>query len=200
MPLAALPSTIHLARRFARFTAMLAALPLFAGCASATLPTALSPPETQRWNSGRINEIVAVEPFKYPAYSDSLTSALRDTCLFAEVERVGNCKTTPTLIARVEDEDYGGVATIPIWTLLTLGIVPTVEHEGFGYHFSLRRADGSQPPAYVNYDFKSTTTLGWAALFEAMSPDVGLGSPECSDRYHGHLALAILDCIRPAHR
>jgi hypothetical protein len=170
-----------------------------AGCASSTLPAALSAAETRRWNGARFDEVVAVEPFRLPVYSDELTSALRDTHLFSVVERLGDGKRPPTLIARVEDPYSGGVATIPIWTFLTLGIVPTVVREGFGYHFSLRRSDGSQQPAYVNYEFRSTDTLGWVALFELLSPDIEWASPERSDRFHGRLALAILDKIRPAH-
>ncbi|HSH93607.1 MAG TPA: hypothetical protein VK968_05645 [Roseimicrobium sp.] len=136
---------------------------------------------------------VGVEAYDWPAYSDSLLNALQSTHLFKEVRPLKDFDTPPTFIARVEEPYYGGTATIPIFTILTLGIIPTVVPESFGYDFSLTATDGSGASCHVRDTFKSTTTLGWLAMFKAMSPDVSLLPPDRSDRAYGRLAIAILD-------
>jgi len=165
------------------------------GCASNTLPPPLSATESRRWADGHLDYTVGVEAYHWHAYSDALLTALRGTNLFASVKPLDECATPPMIIARVEDPYNGGVATIPVWTFLSLGIVPTVVHEGFGYDFSLRFSSDQRHPYHVRYVFLSTTTGGWIALPEAMSPNVALWSCERSERFRGRLALAILDSL-----
>jgi hypothetical protein len=166
------------------------------GCASSgTLPSPLSAAESHRWSDTRLGYTVGVEPYYSPGYSDALLTALQNTNLFVSVKPLDRYTTPPTLIASVEEPYYGGVATIPIWTVLSLGIVPTVVHESFGYDFSLRFSDDERHRYDVRYVCYSTTILGWIALFEALSPDVGLGDIERNERFRGRLALAILNTL-----
>ena len=163
------------------------------GCGSSTLPPRLTAAESARWAAGRNGFTVGVERFRYPAYSDALLRDLRGTRLFADVRPAGDWPNPPDLVARVEAADNGGVATIPIWTGLTLGVVPTVVRESSNVDFSLRRSGTDAPPWRVVLREPTTTTLGWLALPELLSPDVSWGDPEGSDRFRGRLALAILD-------
>ena len=180
--------------RAANFIACLSLIQLLLpGCGSSTLPPPLTRAQTQRWQSTHLDQTVGVEPYRLSAYSDALLTALRNTHLFASVNLLQDCPATPTLIARVNQPYNGGVATIPIWSALTLGIVPTVAHESFGYDFSLQPTGGNGAKRFIQYACPSTTTLGWVALFQALSPDVELWSCERSDRFRGRLALAILD-------
>lgn len=170
------------------------------GCVSSTLPSPLSAAESNRWSVTHLSATVGVETYHCSAYSDSLVTALQNTHLFASVKPLNQCAAPPTLIARIEEPYNGGVATIPIWTFLTLGIVPTVEDESVGYDFSLRLYESGDKHAHIRYICPTTTTGGWIALLEALSPDMTWGSCEWSDRFRGRLALAVLDqlpSIRP---
>jgi hypothetical protein len=170
------------------------------GCVSGTLPPPLSTSELHILSENQPVYTVGVEAYHWRAYSDGLVSSLRSTNVFSSVVLLDDCKTPPDIIARVEEPYNGGVATIPIWTILTLGIVPTVVQESFGYDFSLQfRNDGARK-YNVRYVCRSITTGGWIALVEALSPDVTLGCVECSKRFNDRLALAILNKNNPTTR
>jgi hypothetical protein len=170
------------------------------GCASSTLPAALSRADANRWADAHIDATVGVEVYHWHAYSDALQTALQGTHLFASVKPLDQCATPPTHIARVEEPYNGGVATLPIWTFLTLGIIPTVVNESAGYDFSLQLSTNPNKQTHVRYTCPTTTTLGWIALPELFFPDMTWGNCEWSDRFRGHLALAVLDEFETAPR
>src|SRR5260221_5991025 len=116
--------------------AVLVGVAVGGGCGSLSLP--LKPTEAQLaiLRSTHFRATVGVEPYKYPVYSEHLVSDLRSTGLFDTVELLDNIER-PTLVARVEHPVYGK-ATIPFWTIVTLGIVPTTVKEEHGHAFSLR--------------------------------------------------------------
>jgi len=134
---------------------------------------------------------VGVETYTYPAYSDALVKALRDTGLFVRVDHLERFSRPPALVARVERQIYGDSA-IPIWTFLTLGLVPTTLEESFGYAFSLSRPGQEEHRIPVEYSYRGRTTLGWEGLFLRLTPNYS-ADPERSPRFRGRLALAILD-------
>jgi hypothetical protein len=169
-----------------------------ASCVCGTLPPSLSSAESNRCKSTHLNYTVGVEPFHYPAYSNDLLIALRDTHLFISVKPLDECTTPPVLVAKVDEEDYGGVATIPFWTFLSLGVVPAEVNEGYGYHCSFRFSDDTEHRYLVRYDFRSHEVMGWLALFELLSPNVGW-DVERSDRFRGRFALTVLDHLPEQH-
>jgi hypothetical protein len=134
---------------------------------------------------------VGVETYKFPAYSDALVKALRNTGVFVRVDHLEGFSSPPALVARVEREIYGSSA-IPLWTLLTLGLVPTTTEESFGYAFSLSRPGQEAPRIPIEYSYRGRTTLGWEALFLRSTPNYSI-DPESSPQFRGRLALAILD-------
>jgi hypothetical protein len=161
------------------------------GCASSTLPPALSATEKARLKTARMAFTVGVETYQSPAYSDALVKALRDTGVFVRVDHLERFSSPPALVARVEREIYGSSA-IPLWTLLTLGLVPTTTEESFGYAFSLSRPGQEAHRIPVEYSYRGRTTLGWEALFLRLTPNYSI-DPESSPRFRDRLALAILD-------
>lgn len=68
----------------------------------------------------------------------------------------------PDLLARVE-RPITGNAMIPILSLITLGLIPTVTEEEHGYSFSLRSPKSSEQVVIVEYVHRGYTVLGWVA-------------------------------------
>jgi hypothetical protein len=161
------------------------------GYANSTLPPDLSATEKATLKTARMAFTVGVETYKFPAYSDALVKALRNTGLFVRVDHLERFSSPPALVARVKREIYGSSA-IPLWTLLTLGLVPTKTEESFGYAFSLSRPGLESRRIPVEYSYRGRTTLGWEGLFLRLSPNYSI-DPESSQRFRGRLALAILD-------
>ena len=143
------------------------------GCVSSTLPPDLSVGEKARLKTARMAFTVGVETYKYPAYSDALVKALRDTGVFVRVDHLEGFSSPPALVARVEREIYGSSA-IPLWTLLTLGLVPSTTEESFGYAFSLSRPGQAARRIPVEYSYRGLTTLGWEALFLRLTPNYSI--------------------------
>ena len=97
-------------------------------------------------------------------------------------------------MARVDRHIYGST-TIPLATLITFGVIPTFTEEEFGYSFSFNPPHQEQDQVPVEYSYRSRTTLGWIATFQALSPEVSVFpfNEEHSSRFRGRLALVILD-------
>ena len=182
-------------KRYAQFSPLILLLVTMAtfggGCASTALPPVLSATEKATLKTARMEFTVGVETYTYPAYSDALVKALRDTGLFVRVDHLERFSRPPALVARVERQIYGDSA-IPIWTFLTLGLVPTKTEESFGYAFSLSRPGQEEHRIPVEYSYRGRTTLGWEGLFLRLTPNYS-ADPERSPRFRGRLALAILD-------
>jgi len=182
-------------KRYAQFIPLILLLATIAafggGCASSTLPPALSATEKDRLQTARLTFTVGVETYKYPDYSDALVKTLRNTGVFVRVDHLERFSSPPALVARVEREIYGSSA-VPLWTLLTLGLVPTTTEESFGYAFSLSRPGQAAQRIPVEYSYRGRTTLGWEALFLRLKPDYSI-DPESSPQFLDRLALVILD-------
>src|SRR2546426_1003468 len=138
------------------------------GCASSTLPPRLTTAERARLKGAHLPFTVGVERHRYPAYSDSLVKALRRTKVFDRVDHLDRFSTPPALVARVEREIYGS-AVIPVWTLLSFGLVPTTTEESFGYAFSLSPTGEDVQRVPIEYSFRGRTTLGWVAMFHGLA-------------------------------
>jgi hypothetical protein len=165
------------------------------GCASSTLPPSLSETEKARVDTARLPFSVGVETYKYPAYSDGLVKALRNTGIFVRVDHLERFSSPPSLVARVEREIYGS-PVIPFATLLSFGLIPTTIEERFGYSFSLSRSESEAQRVPIEYSYEARTTLGWVAMFHGLAPGYSVFfpfDPENSRRFRGRLALAILD-------
>jgi len=158
------------------FTLLIAGLA--AGCPSQTLPPRITAAQNALLDKTRIDLTVGVEDYQFTNYSDALVEALGDTHLFARVDHVENFATPPDLIARVS-ERICGTATIPIWTGLSFGIIPTTVNEAWGYSFSLSRPGSATPRLPIRFVYSGPTTLGWWAIVRNLSP-----SRTARDVYH----------------
>lgn len=173
----------------AAVAAVLGTVSALGGCISASLPPALT--DAQRVSLARTHfkATVGVEEYKYPIYSEHLIHDLRATGLFDAVESIDRL-SNPDLIARVERSVYG-TATIPLWTILTLGIVPTTVEEEHGHVFSIRAGDSPERSLVVNYTYRGPSTLGWYSAILNLFPDRTSGDPIETPRFREGLAIVV---------
>lgn len=126
---------------------------------------------------------------KCPAYPESLKNDLRGTMLFKDVDLSNKLPANPDLVASVKEPVYGSTV-IPLFTILTLGIIPTFTTERHGQVFAFARPADPAKTLRVEYTYESTSVLGWYAVYLRRSPDWS-GDSRCSQRYLDRLALAI---------
>ena len=167
----------------------LAVIASFGGCGSFSLPPKPTDRELAVLKQTHFKATVGVETYKYPIYSEHLANDLRATGLFDAVEPLERIKN-PTLIARVERTVYGKAA-IPLWTIVTLGIVPTTVEEEHGHVFSFHPAISPGTPVLVDYRYRGPSTLGWVAAFLNLSSDRTSENPIETPRFREGLAVAL---------
>jgi hypothetical protein len=163
---------------------------LTGGCTSTTLPPRITAEQRALLHRTRIEQTIGVEDYQYPVYSDSLVEALGKTRLFARVDHLKTFTTPPDMVARVEERIYGNAA-IPIWTILSFGIIPTTLNESWGYSFSLRRPGIDAPVVPIRFVSTGRTTLGWWCIVLNMSPDRTMRDADKHPRFIESLAWEI---------
>jgi hypothetical protein len=169
---------------------------LLAGCASTPLPPPLTEGQTARLKELPLPYSVAVAPYKYPVYSEKLTTSLASSGVFRQVAPLAEFKGTPDLIATIE-ESVHGTAAVPAATLATGGVVPTLVAERHGFRFALAPASRPARKTMVDATYEGTTTLGWAAMAVNTSKNHTSGDPEESERFRQMLAYRTLSALRP---
>jgi hypothetical protein len=168
---------------------VLVGIAIAGGCSSSRLPPKVTAGQLTAIRNARVAATVGVEPYKYAVYSESLIKDLRATGIFNAVDTTGTLKN-PTLVAAIERPVHG-TATIPVLTMITLGIVPTTVEEEYGYVFSLRSSMDPRNSVHIAYTYRGATILGWWALVLNLSPDRTSGDPTQTSRFRDGLAAAI---------
>jgi hypothetical protein len=163
---------------------------LLKGCASEQRPLPLDTSEETLLGSNGFRLSLAVEPSIPPVYAQSLLHALQQTGLFREVQPAERVQA-PDLLVRVE-RPISGNAVIPILSLITLGLIPTVTEEEHGYSFSLRLPKSSERVVMVEYVHRGYTVLGWVAGLLNLFPQWTGDSVQNDPRFKERLKLAIL--------
>lgn len=134
---------------------------LLKGCASEQRPLPLNTSEETLLGSKGFGLSLGVEPSTQPVYAQGLLHALQQTGLFREIQPSDKIQA-PDLLARVE-RSITGNTVIPILSLITLGVIPTMTEEEHGYSFSLRSPKSSKRVVIVKYVHRGYTVLGWVA-------------------------------------
>ena len=166
------------------------------GAGSFPLPPALMPSQVQRMRELPLPYSVGVVRDKIPVYSDHLTKVLISSRAFKRVAPLASFSRPPDLIATVEERIYGSSA-IPLWPLLTGGVLPSTTQEDYGVIFSLAPASNRHRKTIVDAHYRGTSTLGWIGLAIAASPNQTRGDPEETKRFRDMLAYRSLVALRP---
>jgi hypothetical protein len=124
-----------------------------------------------------------------PAYSNGLIRSLRRTGMFLEVDYAHNLTSPPDLFAETA-RGVSGCAVIPVWTALTLGVIPTVCQERYGEVFNLRRVrDGDS--VRVSYVGQGPAVLGWVAVLLNPFPGWSMKSVRMTSRFDQQVAASV---------
>ena len=156
---------------------------------SSTLPPKPSAAQLDILRTTHFSATLAVEPYQYPVYSESLASDLRKTGLFDAVGTFQSMQHAD-LIATVE-QPVRGSSSIPTLALATLGIVPSTADEVLGYVFSVRSTSSPSPPVLIDFRYRSSTTLGCVAHMMNLSSERTDGNPIETARFREALAIAV---------
>ena len=156
---------------------------------SSALPDEPLMSETKCSGDSPLFPAAAVERYVLPAYSEALLKDLRTTHLFERVEEAEQLPEAP-LVASV-DRPVHGNAVIPLWTALSLGLIPTVTREAHGHVFWL--AQRSCPGSTVQIDFRysGNTILGWIAVPANLLPGRTAKPPPDHPEYRAALRTVI---------
>jgi len=179
-------------RIFCQVILLITLLVLQCGCAATRLPPRLSESERAILSEARqFPVVIAIQEYKYPAYSERLIRDLRSTGLFKTVKQAEDIRGVDFL-ARVEDTVYG-TACIPLLTGITLGIIPTTVQEEHGNDFSIEPVFFMGNKVRIPYRYSTESVLGWKALFLNFSPNWSLVSHDRTSRYRDRFALSLLE-------
>lgn len=169
------------------------------GCASTTLPPALTASQRDILSRAHFGATIAVERYKFLVYSDGLVIALRDTGLFEAVDHAEKLRVPANLLARIERPIHG-TAAIPLLTGISLGLIPTTVQEEHGYAFSfVSKEKPTGNGVGIEFSYSGPSTLGWWCLVLNLSPNRTSGDVKGHARFRDGLAWAVArrgDAIR----
>ncbi len=160
------------------------------GCTSTILPPRLTRTQHALIDSVRFPATVAVEPYKWPVYSERLITALRATQLFARVDSLSRFSEPPTFVARVARPIYGS-AVLPLLTGISLGLIPTITQEEHGHAFWLISSAQPRDSLLIDFSYRGPSVLGWVCVLLNVSPNLTSGNVYTHARFYQALAYTI---------
>ncbi len=175
---------------------------LSGACGAYRRPAGLTAAERQVLDSGPLPYSVSVVPWtpevaaqrgqEPGAYAGSLAALLEASKAFQSCRLTSRQSVHSDLIATSSGQ-YCNTAVIPLWTILSLGIIPTVFEDEDCEGVVLRSAR-SQSSAAVEVDvrYKGTVVMGWAAVPLGMLPGWSHGSLSEDSRFRERFRLNIL--------
>ena len=144
---------------------------------------------TYLWDRGQPLAVPRRDTITAPASSNGLIRSLRKTQLFLEVDYAHRLSGPPDLVAAIS-RGIGGCSVIPVWTALTLGIIPTVCQERYGVEFTFR-APRTRDSVAVSYVGRGPVVLGWIGGVLSAFPGWSRKSVRMTSRYDDHVAATI---------
>ena len=156
------------------------------------MPPLLSSDQLDKIKDKHYDCVIGVKKYEYPVYSESLLINLKSTGIFKDVvliEEKSNIQYD--VIAEVKKAVYGSTA-IPIFTLLTFGIIPMTVDEDHGDIFSLKLLKKQNEEKNIISHYVAPTTLGWYALILWPLSKYTDSDPEETKEYRDYLIYKIV--------
>jgi len=124
-------------------------------------------------------------------YARRLADAVIPSRAFREVRR----ETSPEVhaeLAATSTGVYCNTAIIPVLSIFSVGIIPTVWQEEDCEGMFLRSTNHPDRPAVrIDVRFKGTAMMGWASLFAGALPGWSWGDIRADSAYHEMLRLEV---------
>ena len=171
-------------------------------CGAYRRPAALTAAERQVLDSGPLPYSVSVVPWTSEvaaqrgqdpgAYASSLAALLEASKAFRSCRLTSRPDASSVLLATSSGQ-YCNTAVIPLWTILSFGIVPTVfdDEDCEGVVFRSARAQSSAS-VEVGVRHKGTVVMGWAAVPLGLLPGWSHGDLREDSRFRERFRLNIL--------
>ncbi|MEO5568463.1 MAG: hypothetical protein ABIR92_08225 [Gemmatimonadaceae bacterium] len=118
--------------------------------------------------------------------TDRLVERIRKTGLFKEVGYAAALSGPPDLTATMTPV-ASPCNSLPVWTALTLGIIPTICQDEYGMGFTLRGA-GVGDTLRVAYHGRGTAILGWLGGGMSLLPGWSRKPVNQTTRFDDHVA------------
>lgn len=160
------------------------------GCSSTSLPPSLTGSEHSLIDTVRFDASVGVEAYRFPVYSEKLIKSLKATGLFTRIDKLDNFMVPPTFIARVARQIYG-TAAIPIFTGISLGVIPTTVEEEHGHAFWLISYQHPSDSVLIDFSYTGPSTLGWACIYLNFKSDRASGDVYTKQQFYDGFSYTI---------
>jgi len=177
-------------RRAASVAAALVALALVLAWTGGCVSTKLPPATPDSVSAPPLALSVGVEADRVEPFSDELLRALRATRTFERVDRLDRLADAPDLVARIE-HGWQGAAVIPFFTVLSLGLVPTLVDETYGLAFSLSAPAAPERRVVIDTRWTGKLWLGFAAAVLNASPGRTSADWRTHPRWPAHLRRSL---------
>jgi hypothetical protein len=136
--------------------------------------------------------VVAVTvPDPNHGHAETLRAMLQRTGLFERAVLLDPAAPEPAYTATIVDRcscRHGG--WIPLFPILTLGVVPQFSRCSMGYAFTLRET-ASGEETRIACDIKMTVGVGWLPALMNVLPRWTFADPEASGHFESRLAYSI---------
>src|SRR5262249_46928145 len=143
-------------------------------CGATTAPLTLTTPELAKLDAAQLDLTVGICEHHAPWGRDDLVAGLGRRRLFRRVDRLESFGEPPDLTATVQV--FGSPDNkLPIWTVLTLGLVPTVG-KGFDGVTVTLAAPAARATLDVRIEQQDLVVIGWAGLAMLPAPEWVLSS------------------------
>ena len=148
---------------------LLLALLAVHGCGATTAPLPLTPAERAKLDAAQLELTLGIGEHHAPWVRDDLVAALARRRLFRRVDRLEAFGEPPDLTAAVQV--FGSPDNkLPVWTFLTLGLVPTVG-KGFDGVTVTLAAPATKRTLDVRIEQQDLIVVGWAGLAMLSGPE-----------------------------
>ena len=130
-------------------------------------------------------------------YSKDIQQAIEQTHLFNEVTLIDDTEDCSgyDLIAEYDHTGDSRFPQIPLFTLFTGGIIPTITKGEFGYAFKIYPCGQEEDPVDINCIYPGTSVYGHEAGIDAINPNQQKGCMESilqTQRFYDHLSWQIV--------
>jgi hypothetical protein len=128
------------------------------------------------------------------AYAEALAGVLIPSGAFRSSRFEKNAQPTDGDLIATSTGDYCNSAVIPLFTILSLGIIPTVFDDEDCLGMELRHAGAPASARSVRIEFgnKRRVVMGWAAVIMGILPGWSHGSPRNDSRFYQRFRLAVI--------
>lgn len=181
---------------------VLTTLGLASGCTAYRRPPELTPAES---------ELLAEPPLPYDvtvawwdstrhgtqnpdAYANSLAKLVTGSGVFRSAHYRQSTSTAGAELVATSTGTYCNTAVIPLFTILSLGVIPTIFDDQTCEGIELQRPGSarSSAPVRIGFEYKGRVIMGWFAALAGLRPGWGFGDVRNDERYRQRFRLAVL--------